>query len=136
MREDVHLASLCRNGLLRTFEDEDEPGGGCDPEGNLAASAASGQAPPAGPQWVSRLPFGPPIALRHIRSPPPGECSVAPTPPSAQTAPPVVPTRCPAAARVRAMLAASLTSLSSFIRPWQVGQASTFWVSKRFLSPC
>jgi len=55
MREDVNSASLCRSGLLRTFEDEDEPGGEGDPEGNLAASGVSGQAPPAGPQWVSRL---------------------------------------------------------------------------------
>jgi len=31
--------------MLRTFEDEPEPGGEGDPEGNLAASAVSGQAP-------------------------------------------------------------------------------------------
>jgi len=43
------------SGLLRTFEDEAEECGAGDPEGNLAASAVSGQAPPAGPQWVSRL---------------------------------------------------------------------------------
>jgi hypothetical protein len=43
---------LRRSGLLRTFEDESEEG---DPEGNLAASAVFGQAPPAGPQWVRRL---------------------------------------------------------------------------------
>ena len=43
---------LRRCGRLRTFEDEAEPGGEGDPEGNLAASAVSGQAPPAGPQWV------------------------------------------------------------------------------------
>ena len=46
---------LRRCGLLRTFEDEAEAGREGDPEGNLAASAVSGQAPPAGPQWVSRL---------------------------------------------------------------------------------
>ena len=39
---------LRRSGLLRTFEDEDEAGGEGDPAGNLAASAVSGQAPPAG----------------------------------------------------------------------------------------
>ena len=43
------------SGLLRSFEAEDEPGGEGDPEGNLAASGVSGRAPPAGPQWVSRL---------------------------------------------------------------------------------
>ena len=37
---------LRRCGLLRTLEDEVEPGGEGDPEGNLAASAVSGQAPP------------------------------------------------------------------------------------------
>ena len=55
MREIGHSASLCRSGLLRTFEDEDEPGGEGDPEGNLAASGVSGQAPPAGPQWVAPI---------------------------------------------------------------------------------
>jgi hypothetical protein len=44
---------LRRCGPLRI--DGDEPEGECDPEGNLAASAVSGQTPPAGPQWVSRL---------------------------------------------------------------------------------
>jgi len=43
---------LRRCGLLRLDEDEAEPGGEGDPEGDLAASAVSGQAPPAGPQWV------------------------------------------------------------------------------------
>ena len=43
------------NGQLRTLEDEQGADGEGDPEGNLAASAVSGQAPPAGPQWVSRL---------------------------------------------------------------------------------
>src|SRR5260221_14173799 len=42
---------LRRCGLLRASEAE--PGVEGDPEGNLAASAVSGQAPPAGPQWVS-----------------------------------------------------------------------------------
>ena len=42
---------LLRRGLLRI----DEDGAEGDPEGNLAASAVSGQAPPAGPQWVSGL---------------------------------------------------------------------------------
>jgi hypothetical protein len=46
---------LRRSGQLRTFEDEAEADRESDPEGNLAASAVSGQAPPAGPQWVSRL---------------------------------------------------------------------------------
>jgi hypothetical protein len=42
-------------GPLGIDEDEAEPDGEGDPEGNLAASAVSGQTPPAGPQWVSRL---------------------------------------------------------------------------------
>jgi hypothetical protein len=54
---------LRRCGLLRTFEDEPEGEG--DPEGNLAASAISGQAPPAGPQWVSRLAPLEPHALAY-----------------------------------------------------------------------
>jgi hypothetical protein len=37
------------------LEDERGEDGEGDPEGNLAASAVSGHAPPAGPQWVSRL---------------------------------------------------------------------------------
>ena len=41
---------LRRRGLLR--EDPDEE---LDAEANLAASAVSGQTPPAGPQWVIRL---------------------------------------------------------------------------------
>jgi hypothetical protein len=40
---------LRRSGQLRTFEDEGEADGEGDPEGNLAASAVFGQAPPAGP---------------------------------------------------------------------------------------
>jgi hypothetical protein len=45
---------LRRRGLLRTFEDG-EPSGDGDAEDNLAASAVSGQTPPAGPQWLNRL---------------------------------------------------------------------------------
>jgi Putative transposase len=56
---------LRRCGLLRTFEDEAEPDGEGDPEGNLASSAVSGQAPPAGPQWVSRLAPLEPHALAY-----------------------------------------------------------------------
>ena len=43
---------LRRRGQLRVREDDDLPG---DPETGLAASAVSGQAPPAGPQWLIRL---------------------------------------------------------------------------------
>ena len=43
---------LRRRGLLREDHDEDLHH---DAEANLAASAVSGQAPPAGPQWVIRL---------------------------------------------------------------------------------
>ena len=39
---------LRRRGLLRVNQDDDVPG---DAETSLAASAVSGQAPPAGPQW-------------------------------------------------------------------------------------
>ncbi len=46
---------LRRSGLLRGDEDECDESAEADPEGNLAASAVSGQAPPAGPQWVSGL---------------------------------------------------------------------------------
>jgi hypothetical protein len=56
---------LRRSGQLRTFEDEGEPSGEGDPEGNLAASAVFGQAPPAGPQWVSRLAPLEPQALAY-----------------------------------------------------------------------
>jgi hypothetical protein len=45
---------LRRRGILAAIEDA-EPDAEEDPEGNLAASAVSGQAPPAGPQWVSGL---------------------------------------------------------------------------------
>ena len=54
-----------RSGQLRPSEDEAEEGGEGDPEGNLAASAVSGQAPPAGPQWVSRLAPLAPQALAY-----------------------------------------------------------------------
>ena len=56
---------LRRSGLLRTFEDEDEAGGEGDPEGNLAATAVSGQAPPAGPQWMRGLQPLEPHALAY-----------------------------------------------------------------------
>ena len=56
---------LRRSGQLRTFEDEAEADGEGDPEGNLAASAVFGQAPPAGPQWVSRLAPLEPQALAY-----------------------------------------------------------------------
>jgi inositol monophosphatase family protein/putative transposase len=56
---------LGRCGLLGIDEDEAEPGGEGDPEGNLAASAVSGQTPPAGPQWVSRLAPLEPHALAY-----------------------------------------------------------------------
>ena len=54
---------LRRSGQLRTFADE--AGGEGDPEANLAASAVFGQAPPAGPQWVSRLAPLEPQALAY-----------------------------------------------------------------------
>jgi len=53
------------NGQLRTLEDEQGADGEGDPEGNLAASAVSGRAPPAGPQWVSRLAPLEPQALAY-----------------------------------------------------------------------
>ncbi|HEX9810115.1 MAG TPA: transposase, partial [Alphaproteobacteria bacterium] len=56
---------LHRSGQLRPSEDEAEAGGEGDPEGNLAASAVWGQAPPAGPQWVSRLAPLEPQALAY-----------------------------------------------------------------------
>jgi hypothetical protein len=46
---------LRRRGLLGIDEDGADPDVPGDPESNLAASAVSGQTPPAGPQWVSRL---------------------------------------------------------------------------------
>ncbi len=56
---------LRRSGRLRTIEDEGEADGEGDPEGNLAASAVSGQSPPAGPQWVRRLAPLEPQALAY-----------------------------------------------------------------------
>ena len=53
-------------GLLRTFEEDADRDGEGDPEGNLAASAVSGQAPPAGPQWVARTRW---VHLIHCSSP-------------------------------------------------------------------
>jgi hypothetical protein len=48
---------LCRRGLVRLAGDGADPGaeGDADPEGDLAASAVSGQAPPAGPQFLRGL---------------------------------------------------------------------------------
>jgi hypothetical protein len=46
---------LRRRGLLWIDEDGAGPDVPVDPESNLAASAVSGQTPPAGPQWVSGL---------------------------------------------------------------------------------
>jgi len=59
---------LRRSGQLRTLEDEAEADGEGDPEGNLAASAVYGQAPPAGPQWVSRLAPLEPQALAYDKA--------------------------------------------------------------------
>ena len=56
---------LRRCGLLRTFEDGADPSAEADPESNLAASAVSGQAPPAGPQWVRGLAPLEPHALAY-----------------------------------------------------------------------
>ena len=39
---------LRRRGLLRSFDEDDEGDTEADPEGHLAASAVSGQAPPGG----------------------------------------------------------------------------------------
>ena len=48
---------LRRRGLLLVEDDGTDPGaeGEGDPESNLAASAVSGQAPPAGLQWMRGL---------------------------------------------------------------------------------
>ncbi len=56
---------LGRSGLLRIDEDDAEAGAEGDPESNLAASAVSGQTPPAGPQWVSGLAPLEPHALAY-----------------------------------------------------------------------
>jgi hypothetical protein len=53
---------LRRRGLL---VDESGAEGGADPESNLAASAVSGQAPPAGPQWLRGLQPLEPHALAY-----------------------------------------------------------------------
>ena len=52
---------LRRRGLLRIASDDAEAAS--DPEGYLAASAVSGQAPPAGPQWLFPLAPLPPHPL-------------------------------------------------------------------------
>ena len=46
---------LRRSGLLQMDEDDGDPDVPGDPESTLAASAVSGQVPPAGPQWVRGL---------------------------------------------------------------------------------
>jgi hypothetical protein len=51
-RIDRHLR---RRGLVRIDDDVYDAGSEGDPESNLAASAVSGQAPPAGPQWLRGL---------------------------------------------------------------------------------
>ena len=56
------FAGAASSGPLRTRREADGEG---DPEGNLAASAVYGQAPPAGPQWVSRLAPLEPQALAY-----------------------------------------------------------------------
>ena len=52
---------LRRRGLLELATDDDDRG--ADPEDALAASAVSGQTPPAGPQWMCGLPPAPASAL-------------------------------------------------------------------------
>jgi len=64
-RKERHLR---RSGQLRTLEDERGEDGEGDPEGNLAAWAVFGQAPPAGPQWVSRLAPLEPRALAYDKA--------------------------------------------------------------------
>ena len=62
-RIDRHLG---RRGLVRIDDDvADDAGGEGDPESNLAASAVSGQAPPAGPQWRRGLQPLEPHALAY-----------------------------------------------------------------------
>ena len=56
---------LRRRGLLRIDEEGDDPSREGDPESNLAASAVSGQAPPAGPPWVSGFFWLEPHALAY-----------------------------------------------------------------------
>jgi hypothetical protein len=55
---------LRRRGRLRVNPDDGDPDD-ADPETGLAASAVSGQAPPAGPQWVIRLRAPEPRALAY-----------------------------------------------------------------------
>jgi len=50
------LRHLRRRGPLRIDEHGADPDVAGDPESNLAASAVSGQTPPAGPQWGDRAP--------------------------------------------------------------------------------
>ncbi len=62
-RIDRHLR---RRGLVRIEDDvADDAGAEGDPESNLAASAVSGQAPPAGPQWLRGLQPLEPHALAY-----------------------------------------------------------------------
>ena len=56
---------LRRRGLLRIAEEGGDPDVPGDPESNLAASAVSGQTPPAGPQWVRGLTPLEPHALAY-----------------------------------------------------------------------
>ena len=56
---------LRRRGLLRTLEDDASSSVEGDGESNLAASAVSGQAAPAGPQWVRGLAPLEPYALSY-----------------------------------------------------------------------
>jgi hypothetical protein len=53
---------LRRHGAIEPAEGEDED---VEPEEKLAASAVSGQAPPAGPQWLRGLPPLAPSALSY-----------------------------------------------------------------------
>jgi hypothetical protein len=56
---------LRRRGQLRIDADVADPDGEGDPEDNLAASAVSGQTPPAGPQWLRGLAPLEPHALAY-----------------------------------------------------------------------
>lgn len=58
------MKHLRRRGLLEPgLQGADDETAPPDPEQQLAASAVSGTAPPAGPQWLRRLPAPPPGAL-------------------------------------------------------------------------
>jgi Putative transposase len=59
------LRHLRRCDLLRPAEDGAPFGSSGDPESNLAVSTVSGQAPPAGPQWVVGLASLSPQALAY-----------------------------------------------------------------------